>query len=75
MPENKETVKTNSDTAQNPCGVDLNWLAGRKIVRVVNELAQVTFEFDDGLVFKIQALLYKGEPFVAMTPYKDPHTS
>ena len=57
---------------ENPSGVDLNWLAGRTIARVTNELAMLTFEFEDGLVFKVQALNYKGEPFVAMTPYKDP---
>lgn len=66
--ENSQTKATNS----NPCGVDLNWLAGRKIVRVTNELAVITIEFDDGLVFKVQALMYKGEPFLGISPYKEP---
>jgi hypothetical protein len=69
------TTDTSNKKNENPCGVDLNWLAGRTIVRVTNELAMLTFEFEDGLVFKVQALNYKGEPFVAMTPYKDPQTA
>lgn len=67
-----ENSQQNKATNANPCGVDLNWLAGRTIVRVTNELAAITIEFDDGLVFKIQALLYKGEPFVGISPYKEP---
>lgn len=71
-----DEVKTKTQTdGSNPCGVDLNWLAGRKVVRVTNDLAMITMEFDDGLVFKIQALNYKGEPFVAITPYKDPNAA
>ena len=53
-----EEVKTKTQTdGSNPCGVDLNWLAGRKVVRVTNDLAMITMEFDDGLVFKIQEII------------------
>ena len=73
MTVKQESNQANTTDGSNPCGVDLNWLAGRRVVRVTNDLAMLTFEFDDGLIFKVQALTYKGEPFVAMTPYKDPN--
>lgn len=57
---------------QEGCSVDWAWLEGRKIKRVVNDLQKLIIEFEDGLVFKVQALEYQNKPFLSFTPYKDP---
>ncbi len=54
------------------CSVDWSWLQGRRIARVTNDLHSITFEFEDGQIFKVQANLYKGEAFLSFMPYKDP---
>lgn len=60
------------DSTANGCSVDWSWLAGRTIVNATNDLQNMVIEFEDGLTFKIQALTYKGEAFLAFKPYKDP---
>jgi hypothetical protein len=54
------------------CTVDWDWLKGRVIANVWSDLQNLIITFEDGLVFKTQVALYKGEGFLAFTPYKDP---
>lgn len=58
--------------AQDGCSVDWGWLEGRKIRSATNDLKNFTITFEDGQTFRIQALTYQGEAFLAFTPYKDP---
>ncbi len=59
-------------TAADGCGVDLSWLEGREIKRITNDLQNIVIEFEDGLIFKVQSLSYKGQPFLSFNPYQDP---
>jgi hypothetical protein len=68
----EETKQTETANANAGCSVDWSWLAGRKIVRATNDLQNIVIEFEDGLVFKVQALMFKGEAFLSFNPYKDP---
>ncbi len=69
----KEASKSDSEyNKQDGCGVDWSWLEGRKVASAVNDLKTMTFTFEDGQTFKLQALMYKGEAFLAFTPYQDP---
>ncbi len=75
MGETQETsvsAETKNQAKNDGCGVDWSWLAGRKIAHATNDLQSMTIEFEDGLTFKIQTMLYKGEAFLSFTPYKDP---
>lgn len=72
MEEPQKLTAETGDT--NPgCSVDWSWLAGRKIASATNDLQSMVFKFEDGQTFKIQALIYKGEAFLAFTPYQDPN--
>ena len=66
MEEAKQSTKDSG------CSVDWSWLAGRKITHAWNDLQNIIITFEDGQTFKIQAANYKGEAFLAFTPYKDP---
>lgn len=67
-----EETKQPASTNEVGCSVDWGWLSGRKIAHAVNDLKTITFQFEDGQTFKIQALTYKGEAFLSFTPYQDP---
>jgi hypothetical protein len=71
----EDTEKPVAETGNtNPgCSVDWSWLVGRKIASATNDLQSMTFKFEDGQTFKIQALIYKGEAFLAFSPYQDPN--
>jgi hypothetical protein len=76
----EETIENNKEKsgkveAQNDnggCTVDWNWLKGRVIANVWSDLQNIIITFEDGLVFKTQVAMYKGEGFLAFVPYKDP---
>lgn len=67
-------VKNVPSAAENQagCSVDWDWLQGRTIAAVTNDLKTLTIRFEDGQTFKIGALTYKGEAFLSFTPYQDP---
>ena len=54
------------------CAVDWTWLEGEEIAEVRNGLDTITFRFRSGLVFEVQARLWKGAPFVAFKPHERP---
>ncbi len=66
--------QANSTTNQSDqgCSVDWSWLKDRVIASATNDLQNLTITFEDGQTFKIQALNYKGQAFLAFTPYEDP---
>ena len=65
-------AKNQVQAAQDGCSVDWGWLEGRKIRSATNYLKNFTITFEVGQTFRIQALNYQGEAFLAVTPYKDP---
>jgi len=70
--EAEKPAQSQSGTSEQGCGVDWSWLEGRTIAHATNDLQNMTIEFEDGLTFKIQALLYKGQSFLAFSPHKNP---
>ncbi len=69
--ENEKTAQT-INAADQGCTVDWSWLNGRAIASVTSDLQNIIIQFEDGLTFKVQALNYKGQPFLSFNPYKNP---
>ncbi len=61
-----------SKGAEQGCKVDWSWLEGRTIASVTSDLQNLNLTFIDGLSFKVQALNYKGQPFLGFNPYQNP---
>jgi hypothetical protein len=70
--EKENTITAQTDSANQGCSVDWSWLEGRKITSATNDLQNMIIKFEDGLTFKIQALTYKGQAFLAFNPYQNP---
>ena len=58
-----------SDKA-NGCPVDWSWLEGLEIESATSDLKHWRVCFTNGQTLTIQASNYRGEPFLAFTPYK-----
>lgn len=55
------------------CAVDWTWLVGQEIAEVRSSLDTITFTFENGRTFTVTARLWKGAPFVAFDPWRDPN--
>ena len=56
------------------CAVDWTWLVGQRIAEVRSSLDTITFTFESGQTFAVTARLWKGAPFAAFDPWRDPAT-
>ena len=54
------------------CRVDWSWLEGREIAAASSSLDKLIITFRDGETLTVQAAIWKGEPFLAFTPWKAP---
>jgi hypothetical protein len=54
------------------CAVDWSWLAGERVRSVTNGLDSLVVTFESGLVFKVRALLWQGQPFLSFDPHAAP---
>jgi hypothetical protein len=54
---------------QGGCAVGWTWIEGERIAAVTNSLDTLTIRFASGLVLEVQALLWKGKPFVSWKPH------
>jgi hypothetical protein len=54
------------------CEVDWSWLLGERIASIRNRLDVIEIQFESGLVWKVEARLWKGAPFLAFDPWKAP---
>lgn len=52
------------------CQVNWSWLAGREIASAESTLDKIVITFADGETLKIQASLWKGQAFLAFSPWK-----
>jgi len=57
---------------QGGCAVDWSWLDGERIAAVTSSLDTLTFRFESGLTFEVQARLWKGKPFLSWKPHERP---
>ena len=54
------------------CRVDWSWLAARRIASADSTLDKIVITFEDGETLTIQASLWKGQAFLAFSPWKAP---
>lgn len=52
------------------CAVDWSWLAGREIAGASSNLKRLVIRFTDGQTLTVEASIWKGQPFLAFTPYR-----
>jgi len=50
--------------------VDWSWLAGREIAGASSDLRRLVIRFTDGQTLTVEASIWKGQPFLAFTPYR-----
>lgn len=58
--------------ADGGCQVDWSWLSGREIASASSTLDKLVITFVDGETLTIQASLWKGQAFLAFSPWKAP---
>jgi hypothetical protein len=64
--ENKAVVGSGDDG----CAVDWGWLKGRVVASATSTLDRLVIRFEDGETLTVQTSLWKGQPFLAFTPWK-----
>ena len=52
------------------CQVDWSWVTGREIASARSTLDKLVITFQDGETLTVQASLWKGQAFLAFTPWK-----
>ena len=62
-----ESDATSNDSG---CRVDWSWLEGRRIASATSSLDKLVITFDDCETLTVQASLWKGQAFLAFTPWK-----
>lgn len=65
-------AKAEATDAEAGCRVDWSWLEGRRIASADSTLDKIVITFDDGETLTIQASLWKGQAFLAFSPWKAP---
>lgn len=59
-----------SSEAEAGCRVDWSWLEGRDVMSATSTLDKLIITFGDGQTLTVQASLWKGQAFLAFTPWK-----
>jgi hypothetical protein len=67
--ESRETQAATEST-QDGCAVDWSWLQGREIASATSTLDKLVVTFSDGETLTVQASSWKGQPFLAFTPWR-----
>ena len=65
-----EAAATSTSETDSGCRVDWSWIEGREIASAQSSLDKLVITFEDGETLTVQASLWKGQAFLAFTPWK-----
>ena len=68
MSTEEQATETTADASG--CQVDWSWLKGREIAAVTSNLDRLIVTFTDGETLTVQASLWKGQAFLAFSPWR-----
>ena len=66
----EEGAATSTSGTDSGCQVDWSWVEGRQIASATSTLDKLIITFRDGETLTVQASLWKGQAFLAFTPWK-----
>ena len=68
--EDAKPAASDATSSDSGCQVDWSWLEARRIASATSSLDKLVITFEDGETLTVQASLWKGQPFLAFTPWK-----